>query len=539
VTVELGEATVDLTADQIKSVTELVRSDTAEGFACFYTFTRNMPLPRHAYDVVLDIYGEKAKEEERIAEDPDKVPQVRYINESFRGSIKTTTFTESFTAYQTGLHPERSNLFVQASDKSARAHASNVADVIEFNPMWRVFFPTVLPDKGKGWGGDGYWVVDTSRAEAWSSIRHGDPTLLGDSYGAAIVVGKHPTGVFVIDDINDDDNTDSPALLEDVNRILRETLFPMTEGARFCLFNQTPWNKGDALAVAKGTGVWKHRRTPVVRESANPELIEVRDDDGNVLWSFEGELTWPEKFDEHMIGVKYRESGFLGFCRMYLCRVDVQEGLRLKADWLRTYDPEKIDRSWVRVMGVDYASVSDARRSKKHDYFAMAIGAIIPWGGVVLEKGKVAHVSQGEALGLVESWAAENGCQLVCVETYGSGDEFYQLLMSKTSLTVWPDQGPRSKGWRYEKALGPAFEMGRAFVRDTVSDEFINTFRQQWIEWPACENDDALDAVYEMVVGASKVGSLALPSAAGMPGPTSRQRRDEIVNVNPWAFRRR
>lgn len=539
---EAAPAEVVLSDDQLERFKALVHEETPEGFACFYTFVRNQALPKHAYDVVLDIFEERDKEIQRVllSGNPDAFAQVRYINESFRGSIKTTTFTEGFTAWQIGLHPERSNLFVQASDKSARQHASNVADIIEFNPMWRAFFPNVVKDKEKGWGADGYWVKDTDREGTWLTIRHGDPTLLGDSYGAAIVVGKHPTGVFVIDDINDDDNTDSPALLEDVNRILRETLFPMTEGAHYCLFNQTPWNKLDALAVTKGTGVWKHRRTAVVRESENPELIQVRDEEGNVLWTFEGELVWPQKFDEHMIGIKYRESGFLGFCRMYLCRIDVQEGLKLRAEWLRDYDPERIDPNWIRVMGIDYTSVSDGKRAKKHDYFGMAVGAIVPWGGVILLTGKVAQVSQGEALRLVETWAVEHRVQMICVETYGSGDEFYQLLQANTSLPIMPDQGPKSKGWRYEKAMAPAFEMGRAHVKQSVSDEFIKTFKQQWVEWPASMNDDALDATYEMLVAASKVGSLAMPSAA-MAGsaPSSRQRRQDIVEVNPWAFRRK
>lgn len=515
-------------ASDLAPVLEVIRTETEEGVKAFYALIRNEPVPSHAEEWI-----DVAFEEFRAHR------QVRYINEAFRGSTKTTTFTEVFVAWQIGLHPERSNLIVQASDLSARAHASNVADIIEFHPLWRICFSHVVPDKEKGWGANGYWVKDTRYPEEWVRMRHKDPTLLGDSYGAAIIVGKHPTGVFVIDDINDDKNTESMARSEEVNRILRETIFPMMEDTRWCLFNQTPWNKRDALAIVKATGVWRHTVTPVLVPDDDGELIEVRGDDGTVLYSVVARLTWPEKFDAELIAIKYRESGFIGFCRMYLCNIEAVEGLTLKSEWLRRYPRDKIDPTWIKVFGIDYASTIDKLHGRERDYFALSVGALLPQGGLVLLNGKNTHVSQGEALRLVESWAAEYKPELICVETYGSGDEFYQLLLASTSLPIWPDQGPKGKGFRYEKVLGPTFELGRAWVADGVSNDFINIFEQQWKEWPACEHDDALDAVYELIVAASKVGSVAAPEAiADSAKGRHDKRRRETQQPNPWAFRR-
>ncbi len=535
----LAPGDVEVKHEDLAPALEIIRSETRDGFKAFYALMRNRAMPRHAEGWVDKLFDEYERQKALVDAGKKRAVLVRYANEAFAGSTKTTTFTETFVAWQIGLHPERSNLIIQASDLSARQHASNIADMIAVNPLWKLVFPHVVPDQAKGWGANGYWVIDTRYEAEWTRLRHKDPSLLGDSYGAAIVVGKHPTGVCVIDDVNDDKNTESPARSEEVNRILSDTIIPRLEDTPWAIFNQTPWNKRDALAMVKATGVWTHTVTPILAPDDNGEPVEVKTEDGQVVYSVMARLAWPEKFDAEQVAFLYRQTGFLGFARMYLCNIEAQEGLHLKADWLRRYPRESLDPSWQVVFGIDYASTLDKIKGADRDFFSLAVGVIIPTGGLVVVNGKNAHVSQGEALRLVESWAAEYHPSMICVETYGSGDEFYQLLLTGTDLPLWPDKGPKSKSWRYEKVLGPAFELGRVWLASGVSNDFINTFEQQWKEWPACEHDDALDSVYELTVAASKLGGMGSPEAVTSPQSRLDRLRADAQYVNPWATRRR
>src|SRR3990167_5512048 len=198
---------------------------------------------------------------------------------------------------------------------------------------------------------------------------------------------------------------------------------------------------------------------------------------------------------------------------MMLLDLEATKGYRLRADWLHEFPAQDIKPSWPVYMGVDYASVADRMRGRKRDYFGLAIGRGIPGGGLVLVDGYRGHLSKGEALSTLVSYAAlYPTLQLIGVENIGKGEEFYNdlVLTNDTSGRVLPlmaiQHGKRSKGERFENWLGPRFQAARLWVTDTPGP-FVNVFRDEWLLWPNGSNDDALDAVYMMAVA----GEGALP----------------------------
>jgi len=510
----VGEAAVHgVSGDLLEEIRRRVHEDNPAGFQWFYRLVREFPPPPYFRTWAEDLYASGG----------------RWANEAFRGSTKTSTITETFTAYQIGLHPERSNGFVQASEVSAKKHTSNVADMIEHNPAFRLLFPEVIPDKEKGWGAHGYWVKRADIDEGtWTRMRHQDPTLYAGSYGNSIHIGRHPTGVFCMDDINDDKNTESERKTQEVNRWVTDTLFPALENTAWRIINQTPWTKRDALALIKSTGVWKHTWTPVLRigpEGVGEHIVIERD--GNILFDKWGVLTWPDRFDAAMISDKFMEQntrGIVGFARMYLLDLSAAEGVFLKKEWLHEYPRESINESWGVVIGVDYASTADKIKEKDRDYFTLAVGRLLPGGGVVLVDGFRGHVSQGEALQLTNSWARNYPTlQMVCVESHGKGQEFYYLLLANSRIPLIPGYtGNKSKGERFEKQMAPLFQFSRVWVTDMLS-EFEREFEQEWVAWPNTEHDDCLDAVYYMTEAAAQIGSLAPP-------------RNTVVRASHWAI---
>ena len=469
-----------------------VKTDTPSGFFWFYLLVRNFKMPMHGKKWTRKLYD--ARDEDGIA---------RFINEAFRGSTKTTIFTETFTAYQIGLHPERSNLFVQASDITAEEAASNVADVIEHNPGFELIFPSIVPDKDKGWGEKkGRWVWDRAfDYDDWVRIRHKNPTLLGATYKAAVVVGKHPTGVFIMDDINDRKNTESERLNLEVNETVQEVLFPMLEESRWNIFNQTPWTKRDALQLVKDTGAWKESKTPVMEicDEGQGQRIIIKNKIGDTVFDKWAHLTWKEKFTPNLITTKYKESGEKGFYRMYMLDLTAIEGLHLRREWLHDYPREELFRTNPIFMGMDYASSADLVKSSDPDNSAVAAVARMPSGDRVIMDGWYGEVSQAEAEIKLQQWAGSYPhLELIGIETDGTGREMYSTMARNTSLPILEmGTGGKSKSYRFQEVMAPYFEMGRVWIAHPYTP-FLYKFIDEWISYSGQRTDetDTLDSVF-------------------------------------------
>jgi hypothetical protein len=481
-----------VTVEVLEEIRRRVNEDSPRGFEWFYLLVRNVPLPRHGRRWVKELYS--VRNRDGVA---------RFVNEAFRGSTKTTIFTETFTAYQIGLYPYRSNLFIQASPTTAEEAASNVADIITDNAGWQMLFPHVVDDQEKGWGEKkGRWVKDTRYTKAeWQQMRHKNPTLLAGTYKGSTVVGKHPTGVFIFDDINDRKNTESERLNAEVNDIVKDTIFPMLEDSKWNIFNQTPWTKRDALQLVKDTGAWHHMKTPVLYINAEGEGEHiVVEREGVVIWDVWADLEWPEKFTVDLITTKFLEQGEKGFFRMYLLDLAAIEGMWLKREWLHDYPRDEVNRNWPCYIGVDYGSSADLIKSGRDpDYFSLTVTYKRPNGDFVVYDGFRGRLSQGEAeKKLVQYAMMHKSLQYIGIETDGSGREFYSLMARNTTLPlVECGTGGKSKGYRFEDIMAPYFQTARVWIAHPFTS-WIHTFIDEWVSYDESKiyNDDTLDSTF-------------------------------------------
>jgi hypothetical protein len=509
----MGRFIADARGGQVPAATidrlrQFVARDDAQGYRLFYELVRDRVLPRHCYDEwVVPMYADHAADRHSILE-------------AFRGSTKTTTISETFLAYQVGLHPERSNLFVQADETKARKHAKNAADLIAHNPMWKLLFPTVVPDEDRGWGAEGFWVRDTRHDYGnWVRRRDKDPSLVGGGIFESFIVGMHPNGALILDDINNDRNTESAVENERANRLLTDSLFPVSEDVAWHMFCQTPWTDRDALALAKATGVYSVHSTPVYRPAAQGEpgavFFEPREE-----WV---RLTWPEKFNLARTTSQFYKSGPVGFARMYLLNLEAAKGYNLRREWVMPYPAEEIRATeWPVFMGIDYASVSDrlsaARRSKR-DFFVAVWGYLSPLGQLVVVDGIREQISQAEAEQRTIALAtAFPRLLLIGIESIGKGEEFAELIQrAGTYLPVMPIPShtgeARSKGGRFERVLAPAFQRREIMISSAITP-FLAQFLDEWVSWDGRDRrgmtDDTLDGVYMLFMAAR--GFIQAPS---------------------------
>ncbi|MEX1247213.1 MAG: hypothetical protein WEA61_01920 [Anaerolineales bacterium] len=475
--------------------------DDPEGFERFYQLIFERELPAHArVDWVEPLYAARAADKGLVVE-------------AFRGSSKTTTLSIAFSAFRLGQEPHKSVLLIQAGNTMAASTSQQIADLIERNPGWHSAFPHVEPDRKIGWGTKGYEVrrtdLDYSVWRARCAREKGkDPSLVGLGYRSRAIIGKHPTGLLLVDDIHDETNTRSARELNLVMRILTGTILPTATPETWQVFVGTPWTQNDALAYLKSTGRFVSMRTPVyvagsASNAGENERVPAETDGGREVLG-ETVPTWPERFPVKEIEKARQLSGEAEFARMYLLDLNAAEGIHLKGEWLNLYPHEKVQPNWPVVMGVDYASTADQLKGRDRDYFAVAIGRALPGGGgVVLVDGFRAQVSQGEAEQQLKALANYYPTtQVIAVEAVGKGEEFYHLLLRDWRLPVVPMQpGGKGKGVRFEKGMAPLFQMGRAWIAD-VENSFLQAFRQEWLRWPSGEHDDTLDAVHWMLMAA-------------------------------------
>ncbi len=475
--------------------------DTPEGFYSFFKVVFNKEVTRQGRQWIESIYEAKAQ---------NKYSGIM----AFRGSAKTTTLTIAFTAWRIGKEPDKSNLLIQVGDDIAANNTKTITDIIKDNIGWKFIFPHVVPDEKAGWGEKGYYVKrDDITYEEWQTavVDRKDPTLVGLGYTSHAIIGKHPTGVLVVDDIMDENNSSSDREMTMVEKILTGTIMPTMTPEAWVLFCFTPWCENDPVLKLTSISDFERITTPVY------ELV-----DGEQIY------TWPERFGKEEVEKKRRLS--LGdFARMYL--LDLKETANTVFKYY-SFPHEKINTYWPMVGGVDYAGTMDKEKNKtgKNDFFALAYVAKIPEGGAVVFDGIIARCTQEESESyVVRAQEIFPGWLNAVVEGDGKGEEFIQVLMRRPMLKLVPMKtGGHGKARRLEGQMQPWFASGRVRI-STAETPFLNELRKELSDYPFNEHDDAMDAVYWALRGLPDV--LVLPKGDENQLPSTIR----IRRTNPYA----
>lgn len=448
--------------------------DGLAGFKAFYELIQpegENELPEHGLQWIEAFYEAK-KQGKGI------------VLEAFRGSTKSTILTKLFTAFRIGHEPHKSNLLIQVSDDQADKNTDSISEIIENVPAWKAIFPHVVPDKEKGWSTKGYEVKRTDMEyPQWRALNAGrkDPTLMGKGYASNAIIGMHPSGLLIVDDIHDETNTSSRKELEKTLKIFTGTIIPMITQETWVMVVGTPWVTNDVLAYAKATGEFINIKTPIMK-------------DGKPIWKFR-DVAWIEKMN--------RMTTPPEFARMFLLDLTAAQGKVLKKEWLHEYPSDKVGGSWPVYIGLDYASVKDKIEDVNRDYFTIAVIKGIPGGGGILVDGYRGQLLQAEAESIAISWGLKYPyLKQMTAEAIGKGEEFHNLLMRKAPFPVIPIRyHRRSKGERFEKGMAPYFYNSQLWVSDQPND-FINEFKKEWVAFPdPGTHDDCLDAVYMCTLG--------------------------------------
>jgi hypothetical protein len=474
------------------------------------------------------------------------------MEECWRGFGKST-FLTAWAAYIVGARPVGSTALVRINDKASQKTGATIAEIIETNPGWKDIFPHVVPDKDAGWSSEnGYHVKDTRIIEVegydkWLQLCFADhvsePSLACGGIESGIIIGMHPSNGMWFDDLHDEGNTRSRAEMEEVVAILEgnliSTWFGMG-GSPAIGVACTPWSEKDAYVRMMKTGIFKKVSIPIfVRADSIPF-----DHPAKHIWEknklehtcffepygYNVILTAPKEFSIDKVLEMYNANP-TRFGQMYLLDLSTLKGLTLLREWLNEFPVDSISELWPSYFAIDFASTSDKLKQGDTDYFTLAIGRVIPGGGIVVTGGYRGRITTQESLSKVQALAAIYHPMAIGVEKWGKGEEFKNQLVYSTSLPIipLPLQGApvRSKGQRFEFGLATAFSNGRMWIA-SVKDDFLKAFCDEWISWDGglqrsrTGHDDTLDAVYWLMEIA--LGHVMQVKAAGQPEPKMRSK---------------
>lgn len=464
------------------------------------------------------------------------------LQEAFRESGKTTVFSVAFLAYYIGHHPWLSSKVIRVNDTKANETTSAVATIIKSTEKWRKVFPHVIPDEAKGWGANGYWVKATRLRHSggelydpiedigreyddgndkiewisyndneWNELRASQPidsSFAGYGWQSKTIIGGRISGLGIVDDIHDEENSTSETLMAKIKKFYTGTLEPMFMEGSHQIWNFTPWNLRDLYHYLMTTGEYVHSKTPLLIE--DDELGELWPPDPQIpLSGIRYIITWPKEgrygWDWKRIRKKYRRIGHLDFARMYMLDLKAAEGTILKGEWFdRSFPPELIKDNWDVLVGVDFASSKRKQIDKgrvRLDYFTASVAKVIPGENrLVGIDGIRKRYNSGEAQVALEGLAYRYPyLKVIGIEAIGgtTGSEFYWHMMTNSQLFIYSCRYPKPKGGKqnnFEYWLAPFLQFRK--IRFTAApNEYIRTSFAEWVGFGnGALHDDTIDA---------------------------------------------
>jgi hypothetical protein len=192
----------------------------------------------------------------------------RHFIEWHRSSFKTTVVSLSFPLWVMGTDPLMEVLLIQATKDQVKKTLETIILSIENNLLLRAIFPGLEKAMYQGtkkhvkWDkSDGILVRATLEARA-------DTGMLTRGYSLSTgavdkrTAGEHPT-VLLVDDVENEINTESDTMIEKVKSRMRQILGPVLQRDCPAIMVGTPWKYGDYHHDVRNSDRWDHSVLPL------------------------------------------------------------------------------------------------------------------------------------------------------------------------------------------------------------------------------------------------------------------------------------
>ncbi len=412
-----------------------------------------------------------------------------------RESWKSTIVTVGFTAWYIGNHPEETNMIASVSDTQSTRFAGLVGQCIQYNPRWAEVFPEIVPDENKGWSpslGNLFVKRKDMDYSAWAErvgLRK-DPTLFTAGLKGRGSTGARVSGLAVLDDPHDAENSYTDYARERVKRWCKSTLLNLVTERALVVVILTRWHYDDLAS----------------------ELMEQRNSDGSPIWHIinlkalqdDGTSYWPEMWSLERLDAKQAEVGSLIFSCQYQNDPSGLRGRILKDDWLISYPHKDIDETWPCYYGIDFAVTEEEIGLSKSgardpDYTSITRIRRSPKDGLILDAIYRVRQEFAQALRWVERHQQRDRPVRTKGDVRNVGKGYISMLQAH-GLKIQPHISNKRQEVRFQ-LMSAHFETGTVKVSDEVTPGLL-AFRQEWVGFPSATHDDTLASTDACLVAA-------------------------------------
>lgn len=408
-----------------------------------------------------------------------------FLYHAARGFRKTSTFDITMGAWLICMFPEKTSIITGANDPNAKLIAKSIAQIIEYHPFFKMMFPHIAIDKEKGWGAEGYWLIDTRMTrEDWTKqqAKVNDPTFVGGGYKSSEINGKHPSLLLLVDDLHDIDSSGSVTEREAIKtvfltQILKTVLRENDKLVTKVIMTGVPFAKDDTYAVLKDAGGTVFVQTPVMTraaEGAGVYIDGVNEKTGHVYEDIAGwwHLTCPEIMGARGI-INARSEGKGAFWQMFMLDIGQakQGGLVYYL-----YDHTTIGFDLPTVGGADPTGVEPDKEvgGNKRSSFALCYLCKLPAGGAVVKNGVLKPMGIEKAkMAILNAQTMFKNWLTTGVEDIGVGKVFLQYLRTDSRVQAIASNiyNPKSgrindKLTRFINEVSPWLESGVIRISD-------------------------------------------------------------------------
>ena len=289
---------------ELRKIIELCRTWSPRGFITLYNWLQkaagsDLRVPDHLYPVILALCDWRIN---------------RMMLIIGPGSGKSLLLSQIFPAAVLGHDPTQNVICVSGAENLAQGFQNVVMSLVEQNAAYKTVFPSIKPDKTRGWSATSGMFVTGNRTTS------PDASYWAAGLNSKALTGKHGT-LLIFDDLHDAENS---ATEDQCNNVVRKYVTQLTgradpRGSRFMLAGRR-WHERDLYGTLKDNGDWVALTLPAERKGSTdlwfdisvPEHIDCVFTDGKCM-DLSGKLTQViddvESLQSRVKSVTVKENG--------------------------------------------------------------------------------------------------------------------------------------------------------------------------------------------------------------------------------------
>ena len=323
-----------------EKILESCRSWSPYGFVTLYEILqRDYPFPQHLWPLALAICDWRCH---------------RLMMICGPGSGKSTVTSQVFPGATLGRNPAENILCISGAEQLASGFQDVIGSYIIEHEGFRQLFPTVLPDKQRGWSSERGIFVTGHRASS--------PDASFSAFGvkSKVLTGKHGT-ILILDDLHTEENSSTDEQCDELSRTFVKSLAGRQDprGARIIITGRR-WNERDLYGRLKDNGNYVVLTLPYERPGSKRLWYDITVPEGKECVFTDGKCIGPDG-SETKLGPEILQTVEKTMRTSRLQQIPQQDGTFVALrhlEWLYGIDPKGEGFFWPEM---------DAKREEYFD----------------------------------------------------------------------------------------------------------------------------------------------------------------------------